>query len=82
MSLRAPPPQVRIGETTCRVLRPLGMGSFGAVWAAEDVACASLAVKEILCHSQAWRESATRTPREACMDESNSLYNVHWSSST
>lgn len=45
--------KVQIGEAVCRITAPLGMGSFGVVWAAE---CSSIegevAVKEILCQSQ------------------------------
>lgn len=47
---------LRIGDCVCRITVPLGMGSFGAVWAAEALEGTSgeVAVKEILC----------RTPQE------------------
>eukprot|EP00931_Biecheleriopsis_adriatica_P049478 TRINITY_DN28623_c0_g1_i2.p1 TRINITY_DN28623_c0_g1~~TRINITY_DN28623_c0_g1_i2.p1 ORF type:complete len:1033 (-),score=164.30 TRINITY_DN28623_c0_g1_i2:92-3190(-) len=39
---------------TCKIKKPLGMGSFGAVWEAEQTSGGpALAVKEILCSSQA-----------------------------
>lgn len=42
-----------ISGGTCRVKKPLGMGSFGAVWEAEQTGGGpALALKEILCHSQ------------------------------
>lgn len=43
---------VKIHDTVCRITKPLGMGSFGAVWAAEGPGGSDLAVKEILCHSK------------------------------
>lgn len=42
-----------IGECMCLVKGPLGTGSFGTVWAAELPAGLPLAIKEILCSSQA-----------------------------
>lgn len=44
---------VAIGEAVCKITAPLGMGSFGVVWAAECLGIqAEVAVKEILCQSQ------------------------------
>jgi len=42
-----------IGDCRCQVSQPLGMGSFGAVWAAERRDGEDLAVKEIVCTSHA-----------------------------
>mmetsp|Transcript_43159 Transcript_43159/g.68208 ORF Transcript_43159/g.68208 Transcript_43159/m.68208 type:complete len:1058 (-) Transcript_43159:113-3286(-) len=42
---------VRIGECTCQISHAIGMGSFGAVWAAERADGSELAIKEIVCHS-------------------------------
>lgn len=44
---------VKIGDVTCNITSALGMGSFGAVWAAEGPNSLELAVKEIVCHSHA-----------------------------
>lgn len=44
---------LRVGDVVCRIMKPLGMGSFGAVWAAEDAVGKALAVKEIICNSHA-----------------------------
>jgi serine/threonine protein kinase len=42
--------EVKIQSVECRVTEALGMGSFGTVWAAEDLHSGlQLAVKEILC---------------------------------
>mmetsp|Transcript_25049 Transcript_25049/g.45969 ORF Transcript_25049/g.45969 Transcript_25049/m.45969 type:complete len:1050 (-) Transcript_25049:47-3196(-) len=78
--------KVQIGEAICRVTAPLGMGSFGVVWAAE---CSSIegdvAVKEILCQSQTdlaravyeaqllWMLGATATPSSAHRSSSSML---------
>jgi len=43
---------VRIGDAICRITAPLGMGSFGVVWAAECDGIGEVAVKEIICQSQ------------------------------
>lgn len=43
-----------VGTRRFKILRPLGMGSFGAVWAImENSGGQELAVKEILCNSEA-----------------------------
>lgn len=44
---------VRVDTCVCQVERPLGTGSFGLVWAAQAHAGPPLAIKEIMCHSQA-----------------------------
>jgi len=45
---------VNIGDCLCQVRFILGTGSFGAVWAADDTTDgAALAIKEILCSTQA-----------------------------
>mmetsp|Transcript_7586 Transcript_7586/g.12424 ORF Transcript_7586/g.12424 Transcript_7586/m.12424 type:complete len:800 (-) Transcript_7586:20-2419(-) len=43
---------VRIGEHECLITSPLGMGSFGVVWAAECSNVGEVAVKEIICYSE------------------------------
>eukprot|EP00929_Paragymnodinium_shiwhaense_P087280 TRINITY_DN47510_c0_g1_i2.p1 TRINITY_DN47510_c0_g1~~TRINITY_DN47510_c0_g1_i2.p1 ORF type:complete len:1049 (+),score=173.69 TRINITY_DN47510_c0_g1_i2:80-3226(+) len=43
---------VSIGQHTCRITQPLGMGSFGVVWAAECIGVGEVAIKEIQCASQ------------------------------
>lgn len=43
---------VHVGSCHCRIKRPLGMGSFGAVWAAESPGYPKLAIKEIVCRSK------------------------------
>lgn len=43
---------VSIGEVVCQITSPLGMGSFGVVWAADCPGVGEVAVKEILCQSQ------------------------------
>jgi len=42
---------VLIGELVCQITSPLGMGSFGVVWAADCPGVGEVAVKEILCQS-------------------------------
>jgi serine/threonine protein kinase len=42
---------VKIGDFTCLVGQALGMGSFGAVWAADGPDGSEVAIKEILCNS-------------------------------
>lgn len=42
-----------IGDCLCQVGSPLGMGSYGVVWAAEAEGCPKLAIKEIVCSSHA-----------------------------
>jgi len=44
---------VLIGDRLCRITSPLGMGSFGVVWAADCAGVGEVAVKEILCHTEA-----------------------------
>lgn len=45
--------EIRIDNCTCRITDALGMGSFGTVWAAEDLQTGDkLAVKEILCSTK------------------------------
>jgi len=44
---------VCIGDISCWIRKPLGVGSFGEVWAAEDSNGSPLAIKEIICSSQA-----------------------------
>lgn len=43
---------VRLGERHFRVTQPLGKGSFGVVWAAEDKCGRVVALKEIPCKSE------------------------------
>jgi hypothetical protein len=52
---------VRIGTVTCKITTPLGMGSFGAVWAADllDGIAGEVAIKEIQCQSSFDLNSAT-----------------------
>lgn len=45
--------KVRIGDLVCRIGSSLGMGSFGAVWAASSDDVPALAIKEIECCSHA-----------------------------
>jgi serine/threonine protein kinase len=42
-----------VGDCCCQVSHALGMGSFGAVWAADGEDGNELAVKEIICNSHA-----------------------------
>jgi len=40
-----------IGDQVCRITEPIGVGSFGVVWAGECAGFGQVAVKEIVCHS-------------------------------
>jgi len=42
---------IKIGECNCQITSPLGMGSFGAVWAADCAGGGEVAIKEIICRS-------------------------------
>jgi len=42
--------QLRVQDCVCKITHALGMGSFGAVWAADAPNGAELAVKEIYCN--------------------------------
>jgi len=44
--------RIHIGSCLCEITRPLGMGSFGVVWAGENAAVGAVAVKEILCRNE------------------------------
>lgn len=71
--------KVRIGDFVCRIGSSLGMGSFGAVWAASSDDVPALAIKEIECCSHAdllnalfeghllrtFTPKGPRTPRQA-----------------
>lgn len=56
----APGLVVRIRDCTCQVTAPLGMGSFGAVWAADRCdGLGEVAIKEIHCQSATDLSNAT-----------------------
>jgi len=41
-----------IGDQVCRITEPIGVGSFGVVWAGDCAGFGQVAVKEIVCQSQ------------------------------
>lgn len=43
---------VHVGTCLCEITQPLGMGSFGVVWAANTAGGGDVAMKEILCRSE------------------------------
>jgi len=43
---------VHVGSCLCEITKPLGMGSFGVVWAGESAGVGEIAVKEILCRNE------------------------------